>query len=545
MAFLGHITPEVVDIFLSEAADLLGQWDEACFSLENDGDPREALLWISRCTQSLRRASRGMGLEEFAHTLNSTEEYVRLVLRASVQPGPEVARTLSLTHGVMSRWVVGLRTDAYHTESLEEVNDSIRVQKAAVQALIDNERAATQVRSLSTDKVNSDELEDEISQNANQDSGLSQLENADWDVVTEAETRVDELIHLTGKLSAYALSLHASTHANEMNMRSLRQHLNVSSGLIEQLCHGAVDLKKVPITGLLEKLAAFAVESAQSKGCSIQFDYEGQGVLIDKKLIAKLWEPLSKIVRWMIEHSFEDPEDRVKAGKLPMGFLRIQALSKGNLISVVFEDDGLGQGDGDATPQGLLLKNFVDSVRSQLRSVSATLAVDAHLGRSTRVELVFPASLWMMELVHVMCSQRHYVLPLHTVQTLIDPGTFSTHVLRGEKQLVEHNGKLYPFVTLTEVIEKTPLTKRRVEQAVAIEKGFVALVRYGRDTVAVGIDAVYETSTRIVHPLQQHLAQVRGLFGTVIDATGEPIFAVDLLEVIDSFLRFGTDREAA
>jgi len=151
----------------------------------------------------------------------------------------------------------------------------------------------------------------------------------------------------------------------------------------------------------------------------------------------------------------------------------------------------------------------------------------------------------MMELVHVMCSQRHYVLPLHTVQTLIDPGTFSTHVLRGEKQLVEHNGKLYPFVTLTEVIEKTPLTKRRVEQTVAIEKGFVALVRYGRDTVAVGIDAVYETSTRIVHPLQQHLAQVRGLFGTVIDATGEPIFAVDLLEVIDSFLRFGTDREAA
>ncbi|MEY2987173.1 MAG: hypothetical protein RJB13_694, partial [Pseudomonadota bacterium] len=169
MAFLGHITPEVVDIFLSEAADLLGQWDEACYSLENEGDPREALLWISRCTQSLRRASRGMGLEEFAHTLNATEDYVRLVLRASAQPGPEVVRTLSLTHGVMSRWIVGLRTDSHHTENLDDVNDSIRTQKATVQALIDEARAATQAKTLKTHDGIGFDCDDESDQSGHQD----------------------------------------------------------------------------------------------------------------------------------------------------------------------------------------------------------------------------------------------------------------------------------------------------------------------------------------------------------------------------------------
>ena len=545
MAFLGHITPEVVDIFLSEAADLLGQWDEACYSLENEGDPREALLWISRCTQSLRRASRGMGLEEFAHTLNSTEEYVRLVLRASAQPGPEVARTLSLTHGVMSRLVVGLRTDAHHSESLDEVNDSIRVQKAVVQNLIDEERTATQARTLTTNGDTEFDMDDGTLERSHQDESLVQLENANWDILSDAETRVDELIQLAGKLSSYALALDFSTRAEELNVRTLRQNLNISSSIVEQLCNSAVELKKVPVSGMLEKLASFAIESAQSKGCSIQFDYEGQGVLVDKKLIGKLWEPLSKLVRWMIEHSFETPEDRVKAGKLPMGFLRMQAQAQGHLISLVLEDDGIGQGDGDATPQGIQLKHFVDNLRSQLRTVSATVTLEAHLGRSTRIEIVFPSSLWMMELVHVMCSQKHYALPSHTVQSIIDPGTFSTHVLRGEKHLVEYNGKLYPFVTLTEVIEKTPLTKRRIEQTVAIEKGYIALVRYGRDTIAVGIDGVYETSTRIVHPMQRHLAHARGLIGTIIDAEGIPIFAVDPLELIESFLRFGVEREVA
>jgi chemotaxis protein histidine kinase CheA len=319
----------------------------------------------------------------------------------------------------------------------------------------------------------------------------------------------------------------------------------VSSSLIEQLCSEAVELKKIPMAGMLERLAGFAIESAQSKGCPIQFEYEGQGVVIDKKLIGKAWDPLSKIVRWMIENSFENPEDRVKAGKLPMGFLRVQTQAKGNLIHIVLEDDGLGQGDGDATPQGLLLRNFVDSVRSQLRSISATITLESHLGRSTRIEIAFPSSRWMLDLIHVMCTQKQYMLPHHMVRTLIDPGSFSTHVLRGEKQLVEYNGKLYPFVTLTELIEKTQLTKRRVEQSVAIEKGYVALIRYGRDTVAVGLDAVYESSTRIVHPLQRHLANVRGLQGTVIDANGDPIFAVDLLEVIESFLRVGAEREVA
>lgn len=545
MAFLGHITPEVVDIFLSEAADLLGQWDEACYALENDGDPREALLWISRCTQSLRRASRGMGLEEFAQTLNATEEYVRLVLRAAAQPGPEVPRTLALTHGVLSRWVVGLRTDAHHTENLEEVNESIRTQKASIQSLLDDERAASSVRSLTTNSSNALTEADGSDEDSLVQESAVQLENAQWDVLSETETKIDSIIHLAGKLSAYALSLDHDVRSEKMSIRDLKQNINVSSFLVEQLCSSAVELRKVPLSGLLERLAGFAIESAQCKGCSIQFDYEGQGVLVDKKLVGRLWDPISKLVRWMIEHSFESPEERVKAGKLPMGFLRVQAAAKGHLVSLVLEDDGQGQGDGDATPHGMLLKNFVDLVRAQLRVLSATLSVESHLGRSTRIEVVFPASPWMMELIPVTCSQKQFALPSHSVHSIIDPGTFSTHVLRGDKQLVEYNGKLYPFVMLSEVIEKTPLIKRRVEQTVAIEKGYVALVRYGRDTVAVGIESVHDTSIRIVTPLQGHLALARGLSGTIIDAFGRPIVIVDLLEVIESFLQIGAEREVA
>lgn len=546
MAFLGHITPEVVDIFLSEAADLLGQWDEACYALENEGDPREALLWVSRCTQSLRRASRGMGLEEFSQTLNSTEEYVRLVLRAASNPGPEVARTLTLTHGVLSRWVVGLRTDAHHTESLDEVNDSIRTQKASIQSILDEERALNNIRTLTTHDGSAEEeaRTDETSQEQ-ATASKALLENMHWDLHAETEGRVDALIHLAGKLSAYGLSLERLVRGESLQVHDLKQTVNNTSHFIEHLCGSAVELRKAPLAHFLERLAGFAIESAQSKGCSVQFDYDGQGVLVDKKLLSTLWEPVSRVVRWMIENSFEIPEERVKSGKLPMGFVRMQASSKGHLIVLSIEDDGRGQGDGDATPQGLVLRNVIESIRSQLRVHTAALLVEAHLGRSTRIDIVFPASPFLMETTTVSCAQRRFALPSHMVHALIEPGTFSTHVLRGDKQLVEYSGKLYPFVTLNEAVEKAPLLRRRVEETVAIEKGYVALVRYGRDTVAVGIDEVHQTELRIVTPLQRHLARARGLIGTIIDAHGIPVFAVDMFEVIESFLRVGSEREVA
>lgn len=487
-----------------------------------------------------------MGLEEFSQTLNSTEEYVRLVLRAGANPGPEVARTLTLTHGVLSRWVVGLRTDTHHTESLDEVNDSIRTQKASIQSIIDEERALNNIRTLTTNDGSSEDAA-AIDDKSQEQSAASKalLENVHWDLHAETEGRVDALIHLAGKLSSYGLSLERLVRTESMQVHDLKQTVNNTSHVIEQLCGSAVELRKAPLSGFLERLAGFAIESAQSKGCSIQFDYDGQGAFVDKKLLSTLWEPISRVVRWMIENSFEVPEERVKSGKLPMGFVRMQASVKGHLIVLSIEDDGRGQGDGDATPQGMVLRNVIDSVRSQLRIQAASLSVEAHLGRSTRIDVVFPTSPFLMEIVTVSCAQRRFSLPTHMIHELIEPGTFSTHVLRGDKQLVEYSGKLYPFVTLTEAIEKAPLIRRRVEESVAIEKGYVALVRYGRDTVAVGLDEVHQTELRIVTPLQRHLARARGLIGSIIDAHGSPIFTVDLLEIIESFLRVGTEREVA
>ena len=545
MALLGHITPEVINIFLSEAADLLGQWDEACVALESGSDPREALLWISRTTQSLRRASRGIGFEEFSQTLGSAEEYLRMVLRASSGPGPDVAVTLMMTHGVLSRWVVGLRTDAQYREDLSDLNDSIRQQKARVHEILEEEKRITDAKSFSNSNANSSR-EEYDAENANRAAtAKSELENSNWDVLSEGSKRIEELIGIVAKIATQQSMVEYHLKSAHAPSQDLQRLLKQSSNLISELCESSVGLRFAPMTGLFERLAAFAIESAQCKGCAIQLDYEGHSAQIDKGLLASLWEPMSKIVRWMVEHSFETPEERVRFGKLPMGVLRIIAAANGSTVRLVLEDDGRGQGDGDSTPQGQMMRNFIDSARGMMRELSASMVVHSVVGKSTRIEITLPASPRLLDLAVVACGEQSYAIPNLAIEEVIEPGTFSTHILRGDKQLIEFNGKLYPFVTLIELLEKAPTVRRRVQASVAIEKGHVILVRFGRDSIAVGIDSVLNQVRAVVTPLPHHLLDVRGLAGTLIAGDGQPVLVIDVLEIAGAFLGMRREREAA
>lgn len=545
MTLLGHITPEVMNIFLSEAADLLGQWDEACFAFENGSDRRESLLWISRTIQSLRRACRGVGLEDFSQTLNAVDEYVRLVLRLAGRPEGDVGETLILTHSVLSRWIVGMRMDPNYKEDLADFNDSLRQQKSKVNQMIEDERRLSEAKSISTETQIDETLIPDSETQERIAEFKKELENSSWSLFNEGDLRINQMISTVAKISAQQRIMEHMHKGNPESSQDLRRMITFNATLISELMENAVSLRLSPAQDLLERLGHFAIESAQAKGCAIQFDYDGHTNQIDKKMLSILWEPLSRIVRWVIENHYESPDERVKIGKLPMGVLRVVLTSNNSTFRITIEDDGRGFSDGELSQQGQACRTFVESAREILRENSVVLSIHSISGKSTRFELVGSVSPWITEAYFVTCGAHDFAVPQHQVEELIEPGTFSTHLLRGEKQLIEFNGRLYPFVTLVELLEKAPTLRRRVQATIAIEKGYVILVRYGRDNLAVGVDSVVSPGKVIVTPMQTHLSPIRGVTGTLISGRGEPVLMVDLQETSHSFFSLRKEREVA
>ena len=359
------------------------------------------------------------------------------------------------------------------------------------------------------------------------------------------ERRVNDLIELVRRISTQHGVLEHFNKDGQRDSQEFVSALRSSFELMKELQEASVGMNLVSVASLFDRLSNHAIELANSRGFAIQFEVEGSRSEIDRVLISPLWESLARILSSVVENNFESPDERVKSGKMPMGVIKLSAEVNSGLFSLVIEDDGRGQGEGDSSPRGQQIRSSLEAPRGILSGISAPLCVEAQIGKGTRFEISLPTTPRLMEVEVVKCGENLFALPSHVVPHIVEPGTFNTHILRGDKQLIEYQGKLFPFVTLPELIEKPVSQRRRVQASVALEKGHVFLVRCSRDVIAVGVDHVLSRQRIVVNPLAKYLSEVRGLLGTIIIGNGDPVLIVDLVGIAGAFLGTRRDREAA
>jgi chemotaxis protein histidine kinase CheA len=534
VGLLGHIPQDVFNIFLGEAADLLGQWDEACCVLEKGDDTREALLWVMRSAQNLRRASRGVGLEEFAQALGSCEELIRELLRSDSQPHRAVLDTLALAHATLSRWLVGVRTDPDYVEDITALSDAIRICRSGIQ------RAIAEAQSMTA--AAQDESHALPTMRMQKDNSLHAVNSS----ISLAQIRVEELIDAVGQLSTQHAVLAQCLKNGDRNSDAFNNAWEISFKLSSELQNRSVGLRMTSLAKLFGRVEDCILDLAEERGVALQFDHDGSDVEVDAALVDGLWKTLSQIVMTAFEIDFDTPDDRVRVGKLPSIVLKLTATAENGLVKICLEDDGRGIGENEPTNTSVELKSRLEDVRKHLAGISGTLRVIAEKNKATSYQISLPESLRLMDVVVVESLEQIYSLPNHLIDEVLEPGNFHTHTLRGDKQFIEYNAKIYPFVTLSELLEKVPPRQRpRVQASIAIERAHALLLRCGRETIALGVDKLIGKERSVVTPLTPHLQNVKGLAGTMMTGSGEPVLVVDLVEITDVFWTQRGEREVA
>ena len=153
---------------------------------------------------------------------------------------------------------------------------------------------------------------------------------------------------------------------------------------------------------------------------------DAEGVRLDAPAWANYWAAMVHAIRNAVDHGLEDPETRVKAGKLPAGRIALGARRAGNQLTFWIEDDGrgidwdkvklraAGRGRAHATRADLLEALFLDGVstrdqvnsisgrgvglaalRQAVRALNGDIAVDSTLGRGTVFRFTFDENVVM------------------------------------------------------------------------------------------------------------------------------------------------------
>ncbi|MEI8246537.1 MAG: Hpt domain-containing protein, partial [Lentisphaerota bacterium] len=77
-------------------------------------------------------------------------------------------------------------------------------------------------------------------------------------------------------------------------------------------------------------------------GKKISLEIIGESIAVDKDILDRLNAPLNHLVRNAVDHGIETPEERLKAGKVETGIVRLSARHWAGMLNISISDDGKG-----------------------------------------------------------------------------------------------------------------------------------------------------------------------------------------------------------
>ncbi len=302
----------------------------------------------------------------------------------------------------------------------------------------------------------------------------------------------------------------------------------------------------------------------------VDLKLSGTGVLVDKAVLEKLYDPLLHLFRNAFDHGIEPAEVRRKQNKLERGQIEIRAYHQGSQTVIEMRDDGQGINlqriAAKAVEVGLIAADEValtstaklldlifepgfstaskiteisgrgvglDVVRSQLRFLKGTVTVHSHQGRGTTFILRIPLTLTIAKLLVCMVGSTAYAFPADSIEEIFVPKADQMK-LSGKQKLLHWRKRLVPIHHLSELLNySVPLPETVPSQAllsVPTPEDWaspILLLRQDNQFIALEVDRLITEQELVIKPFGNAIAPPSYIYGCTILGDGS------LLPVID------------
>ncbi len=353
-----------------------------------------------------------------------------------------------------------------------------------------------------------------------------------------------------------------------------------SDDLTSRLYREVVSSRMRPLRDGVQGLHRLVRDLARPLGKMARLEVVGESVEVDREILDKLEAPLNHLVRNALDHGLETPEERVAAGKPQSGRLRIEAMHRAGMLSIVVSDDGRGvdlerlrrkvvdRGHMAAdvaarlTDEELLeflfLPGFstaasvtevsgrgvgLDVVRTMVQSVGGHVRIHTQPGQGTSFHLELPVTLSVLRAVIVEVAGEPYAFPHHAIDRVVRLDRASLGSLES-RQYVEVDGRNVGLVLARQLLA--------LEGPEAAGAELTALVFGEPAKYGLVVDGLVGEQDLVVRPLDRRLGKVPGLQAAAILDDGSPVLIVDvedLCRAVEKLLQTGhlqrTDRRAA
>ena len=279
----------------------------------------------------------------------------------------------------------------------------------------------------------------------------TQRPSADYSSVRVDLERVDRMVNMVGEIviAQAAIMQQVDDALNESHpqlVESLQQFMRHTQNLQDSV----MAIRAQPVKLIFGRMPRLVRELSRQTGKAVRLEITGEETEIDKTVIEKLADPLNHMIRNAIDHGIEMPEKRLAAGKPETGELRLSAQQRGSQIIIELTDDGRGldrqairrkalergliSPDADLSEQDIDNLIFrpgfstvdtvsdisgrgvgMDVVHDNIRKLGGRVAIRSEDGKGSKITLVLPLTLAVMDGMVVRIGPTIFIVPLTSI----------------------------------------------------------------------------------------------------------------------------------
>ena len=366
-------------------------------------------------------------------------------------------------------------------------------------------------------------------------------------------SKVDLLINLVGELVITQAMLKQLGGSVEGPLAErLMAGLETLERNTRDLQEAVIGVRMLPVEAVFRRFPRLVRDLASRLGKQVTLKTFGESTELDKGLIEKISDPMVHLVRNAIDHGIETTEDRVRAGKDPVGSITLAASHQGGNIVIEVSDDGKGlhrerilakarekgiavsDNPTDAEVWGLIFApGFstaeavtdlsgrgvgMDVVRRNIQGLGGETVLESAPGKGTKVTIKLPLTLAILDGMTVAVGEEVFVLPLGHVVESMKPAAENVRTVSGEGRVLKVRGEYLPMVHLGEHFgmggrDKPPIS---------------VVVEGDGQKLALEVDELIGQQQVVVKSLETNYRRINGISGATILGDGRVALILDV-----------------
>ena len=347
-------------------------------------------------------------------------------------------------------------------------------------------------------------------------------------------SKLDQLSAIVGEIVITEAMVTASPDLKGLHLDAFSKSARQLRKLTDELQDVSMSLRMIPVSNTFQKMNRIVRDMSKKLNKQVKLTLIGENTEVDKTIVDSIGDPIMHMVRNSMDHGIEEnPEDRVAAGKDPVGEIVLSAEDTGSEVIIQIKDDGAGVNDeavlkkairnGIASPDVeyshkeilnfLMAPGFstnqqvtefsgrgvgMDVVKSGVESLGGTVSITSEQGKGMITTMRIPLTMAIMDGMEVSVGDSIFTIPINNIRSTMKIS--STDILHDsiDGEMVKVMDGYYPVVRAKDFYNLPSGTDE-------IEEGILMWLESGDCSYCLFVDELLGEQQIVVKPLPAYV----------------------------------------